>query len=296
LQSQFKREPRKDMIIVELNGGLGNQLFQYASAKSLALHGGATLKLDTRYYTANNKSHDLHYFHIDDPVACEDEIASLEKRNFVRKIADKLRPNHKRRIYREKDYTYDENFFNASFPVHLKGLRQSEKYFLPFENEIRKLLVVKPQYIRPLEGIKNEIKLSNSVFIHIRRGDYLTPTALKVLGLQPIEYYENAIRLIEERVPNPVFYIFSDDIDWAKENLRFHHPHHYASGELSKNAIEDFYLMSQCRHGILANSTFSWWAAWLNEYPEKIVIAPRKWFNQAKFDTRDLIPPSWIRL
>lgn len=284
------------MIIVEINGGLGNQLFQYASAKSLALHCRTTLKLETRFFTAANKSHDLHYFHIDDQAAGEDEVLQFEKRNLLRKITDRLKPNHTRRIYRESDYTYDKNFFKASCHVYLKGLRQSEKYFLPYEQEIRKLLQIKPQYIQHLYGIKEEITSCNSVSIHIRRGDYLTKVALEVLGLQPLEYYETAIQQIAARVENPVFYIFSDDIDWAQKNLSTNYAHHYASGLLSRNTIEDFYLMTQCRHHILANSTFSWWAAWLNDYKEKVVIAPKKWFNEAKFDTTDLVPASWTRI
>ena len=284
------------MIIVELNGGLGNQLFQYASAKSLALHCRTTLKLDTRFFTAAGKSHDLVYFHIDDPNATEDEIISFEKRSIVRKLAERLKPNHTRIIYRETDYTFDDNFFKASCSVYLKGLRQSEKYFLAFASDIKKLLQVRQEYVKHLSSIKDEITNCNSVSIHIRRGDYLTKVALEVLGLQPLAYYENAIQQIAAQVTDPVCYIFSDDIDWAKENLKIGYPHHYASGYLSRNTIEDFYLMSQCKHDILANSTFSWWGAWLSTHAEKTVIAPARWFDDPESDYRDVIPAEWHRI
>lgn len=284
------------MIIVELNGGMGNQLFQYASAKSLALHCNTTLKLDINFFTAQGKSFDLIYFNIDDAIADAGEIAAFQQRSFARKFTDRLKPNHLRKVYREPYYHFDKNFFKASCQVHLKGLRQSEKYFLRFAAAIKNRLQVKEQYCAALKHLKDKISRANSVSIHIRRGDYLTKVALEVLGLQPIEYYEAAIQTIAGRVKDPVFYIFSDDIEWARENLRINYPHEFASGTLSKTPIEDFYLMTHCKHAILANSTFSWWTAWLNDYDEKIIIAPQKWFNQAKFDTSDLVPSGWLRL
>ena len=124
----------------------------------------------------------------------------------------------------------------------------------------------------------------------------MSPVALEWLGVQPISYYTKAIEIITKKIPNARFYIFSDDISWVQQNLKLDHDHQFLSGKITTNALQDFYLMSKCKNNIIANSTFSWWAAWLNQYESKIVIAPKKWYNQITFDTTDLIPNSWIKI
>jgi hypothetical protein len=177
----------------------------------------------------------------------------------------------------------------------LKGLWQSPLYFAKYQDEIRKIFTIKENYIDNLDSIANDIKNSQSVSVHIRRGDYLSKIAYRELGLTSIEFYKKSIAYMSETITNPQFYFFSDDIEWVKSE--FHLPNaNFVSGEKTKNNIEDFYLMSQCKHNIIANSTFSWWAAWLNENPEKIVVAPIKWFNKLRHSTKDLIPEKWIRI
>jgi hypothetical protein len=178
----------------------------------------------------------------------------------------------------------------------LKGLRQSEKYFAEHKEAIRKTLTVKDEYIRHLNSYKNELRNCESVAIHIRRGDYLTEVALDVLGLKEKDYYLEAYSIIKKHIPNPVIYFFSDDVKFVEEELLPVIPGKILSRPEPDNFIEDFYLMSQCRHNIIANSSFSWWAAWLNDNPGKTVIAPKKWFNNGPKDTEDLIPENWIRI
>lgn len=286
------------MILVELNGGIGNQMFQYAAAKSLALHKKTILKLDVT--PASHKSmpqelkarpFDLHYFDLPDPIAASLEIASFLTTKQLGKIIEKTKANHKRKIYREPFFHYDENFFKANGDVFLKGLWQSEKYFKPFEKEIRNIFTFKEVSHLASQNLKNE----TSVSVHIRRGDYLTKISQEILGTLPISYYQQAIEVIKSKISNSTFYFFSDDIDWAKSNFQIPNAI-FVSNSLTKNHFEDLYLMTQCQHNIIANSSFSWWGAWLNDNPNKIVIAPERWFNKGPKDTQDLIPEGWIKI
>jgi len=143
---------------------------------------------------------------------------------------------------------------------------------------------------------EQKIKEKNSVSLHIRRGDYLTmQKAIDTIGVCPLDYYDKAIREITRKIKNPTFFIFSDDINWVKENLKTNSPTIFVSGGKLKD-YEELILMSKCKHNIIANSSFSWWGAWLNNNPNKIVIAPKKWFKDTSKNTRDLIPESWLKL
>ena len=290
------------MILVELTGGIGNQMFQYAAAKSLALHHEEELKLVSSYGASKHmpeglqqRQFDLHHFSLPDSLATAEEISSFSFISTLEKLAEKAQPNHKRKIYREPFFHYDENFYKARSNVFLKGLWQSEKYFHQFKDDIRGLFRFKKDLIRSFEELTDKIGQQQSVSLHIRRGDYLAKISLQVLGLMPIEYYNRGIDYISSKTPEPVFYVFSDDINWAKENLRIENAV-FVSANISKNHVEDLYLMSQCKHNIIANSSFSWWGAWLNSNVEKIVIAPNQWFNAGPKDTQDLIPENWIKL
>jgi hypothetical protein len=290
------------MILVELNGGIGNQMFQYAAAKSLAIHHKTILKLDISPGTDKSmpqelrpRPFDLHYFNLPDQFANVTDIESFNTKSALEKIKEKAKPNHKRKIYREPFFHYDSNFFNAEADVYLKGLWQSEKYFYPFKNEIRNLFEFKNETVSTLKDVSYRLKNQNSVSIHIRRGDYLAKVSLEVLGLIPLEHYQNAIELINSKMPDTFFYFFSDDINWVKESFQLPNAT-YISGDISKDHVEDLYLMSQCKHNIIANSSFSWWGAWLNNNPNKIVVVPKNWFNKGPKDTQDLIPEGWLKI
>jgi len=290
------------MILVELNGGIGNQMFQYAAAKSLALHHKTTLKLAISPGTNKSmpqelkpRQFDLHYFDLPDAIATPADIQSFVSRSTFGKLTEKIKPNHKRTIYREPFFHYDKNFYDTEPDVYLKGLWQSEKYFLPFKDQIGDLFEFGAHTIGAFQDITDQLKNKNSVSIHIRRGDYLAKVSLEVLGLLPLEHYQNGIELINSKIDAPSFYFFSDDIQWAKKNFQIPNAT-FVSGNISKDHIEDLYLMSQCRHNIIANSSFSWWGAWLNDNPDKIVVAPKKWFNRGPKDTQDLLPEKWIKI
>jgi hypothetical protein len=134
----------------------------------------------------------------------------------------------------------------------------------------------------------------NAVSLHVRRGDYVSnPDSSRVHGLCGADYHQAAVRRIAEVVPQPHLFVFSDDPQWAAGNLHLDHPATIVTGNDTRRDYEDLHLMSLCKHHIVANSSFSWWGAWLDTNPDKIVIAPERWFAHEQHDTRDLLPPTW---
>jgi hypothetical protein len=147
------------------------------------------------------------------------------------------------------------------------------------------------------QEIINEIMDTNSVSLHVRRGDYLiNPRAKQLLVVCDAEYYLKSVEIMSSKVERPHFYIFSDDIKWAKENIIMPFKTTFVGENGPRKSYEDLRLMSLCKHNIIANSSFSWWGAWLNENPNKIVIAPKQWFRSSEKDTKDLIPESWLKI
>lgn len=291
------------MIIVELNGGLGNQLFQYAAGLSLSIFHNVPIKVNSHSFnspdpiTGTKRNFELDNF-LNPPVqASTDEINKLLTHSLLKKNFEKTLPFYKRTVYKEKKASFDRNFFKSRREIYLKGNRQSEKYFKAYERQIKDHFTINKSLLnkRTIDFSKKIID-QNSVSIHVRRGDYLAPIALDVLGVLHIKYYEKAIETIIKKIPNATFYVFTDDVDWTKKNLKIPYSYQIVSYTIGATAIEDFYLMSCCKHNIIANSTFSWWAAWLNSNPDKIVIAPERWFNNGPKDTQDLIPANWIKL
>ncbi len=293
------------MIIAQITGGLGNQMFQYATAKALSLHLNAELKLDLQSFKQEilpelevPRKFELTAFkNFKYTEASQEEINSFHSANAISKKIQKLLPPYKRKIYTEREYTFDKNFFSSNKHVYLKGHRQSEKYFKPFAHEIREIYHLNNDVIKEIKELATEISEQNSISIHVRRGDYLRlPIILNWHGVLEKDYYFNGIEIIRSKTPDAKIFYFSDDTEWVKKELMPVYPGVLVSENISKNHYHDFYLMQSCSHQITANSSFSWWAAWLNPNPEKIVIAPKKWFNNAPYDTSDLIPESWNRI
>jgi hypothetical protein len=290
------------MIITRLIGGLGNQLFQYAAGMSLARFHQVELKLDISGYS-NYLLHgySLQYFEISAKIATNDELEGHLKNNYLLNkfneytcFLDLFGIKKKQQI--EKSFAYDHNFY--LFPKHsyLQGYWQSEKYFLPIKKNLKKEFTLKDSIINNNSHFLPGISSSNSVSVHIRRGDYFSNlTTNKIHGILPIEYYIRSVNYINSVEKNLLFYIFSDDIDWCKKNLKLNCDFVIVES-FNSNFIDDFRLMSLCKHNIIANSTFSWWAAWLNANPNKIVIAPKMWFRTKERNSNDIIPSNWIVL
>lgn len=298
------------MIVIELMCGIGNQLFQYAFGRALALHNNTELKLDN--FTWYNKfkgredivaprNYALNYFKI------KENFASLNEVNRFRKSYNGVsnRRLHlfsanffgfKKTFFLEPGFNFCPDVFKLSGNVYFEGFWQSEKYFLNIKDNIYEEFNLKDEYsIDDLE-ITDLIKDSNAISIHVRRKDYVNIQRVNQYhGVCSVEYYQRAISHILKEVKKPHFFFFSDDIDWVKENFNINNQSTFVSNN-SLKACQELRLMSYCKHNIIANSSFSWWGAWLNKNPEKIVIAPEIWFSDVTMNrqTEDLIPSEWL--
>ncbi|WP_351078871.1 alpha-1,2-fucosyltransferase [Shewanella sp. CAL98-MNA-CIBAN-0140] len=289
------------MIKIKIIGGLGNQLFQYAAARALATKLGVKVSLDISAY----ESYDLHPFLLDKFNCNADfykEKSLVEKfvlKAFSFKIFKKFTFIFFNKYYIENDILFDNNIFKVKDNTKLFGYFQSEMYFA----DIREQLLQELTLIEPLSSaemnICNEIKASKSVSLHIRRGDYLySDNANKTHGVCNNEFFEKSISYLENEgvIGNDsILYIFSDDIAWCRNNLNFKYKMIFVDGNSNSPEI-DMFLMSQCDHHIISNSTFSWWSAWLNPSDNKVVVSPELWFKNTDMDSKDIIPKSWIRL
>lgn len=292
------------MIIVEINGGLGNQMFQYALGRCLSLKNNTELKLDINIFNNHKlRKYELGFLNIIENIATEEEI---EKIKYIKsKMPGILRKPFKIPKYsfnadshiHEKHFHFDPEILNLPNDLYVEGYWQSEKYFKQISDIIKKDFTVKNELSGKNKEFAEEISKGNSVSLHIRRGDYVNDAKTKAAYYVDLdEYYKNAINLINEKVNCPHFYIFSDEPEWVKNNYAKDLNCSVVDINSADNGYEDMRLMSLCKHNIIANSSFSWWGAWLNNNTEKIVVSPKKWFNHSDFDTKDLQPESRIQL
>jgi len=283
------------MVISYIIGGLGNQLFQYAAGRCVAERNKVPLKLDIHNLkNFDSRNFDLEKFHTGILFATEEEIRNLRPSGNVAKLRQYLEPKFQRTYHRERSFRYDKSFRNIGPNAYLKGYFQCEDYFAPIADILRKEFTLKEEYTPNVLNLSLQLKNENSVALHVRRGDYTKPEMRTFHGVLTPDYYIAAMQLMLERNPGSKFFLFSDDIKWAKENLPTDNIT-CVSGEYSKNHFEDFYLMSQCQHNIIANSSYSWWTAWLNANPNKVVIGPEQWFTDTK-NNQDRTPTGWLRI
>jgi hypothetical protein len=292
------------MIITNLIGGLGNQMFQYAVARKIAIVNKVPLKLDiTGFQKYLLHTYRLDHFCIDAEIATIKDIRRFKPfgnegvLNQIIRFPKLLQPYYKRTLFKEQSFIYDPNIRQCHDDVYLEGYWQSEKYFKDIEEIIREDFTVseKPDYLN--KQLAEMIGNCEAVSLHIRRGDYISnPVTNAYHGSCSEEYYREAISKIESNSKNPHFFVFSDDPKWVKENFDTGYPTIFIDFNGPDKDYEDLRLMSLCQHHIIANSSFSWWGAWLCQNTEKIVIAPKKWFNDPNINTQDLIPQSWIRI
>jgi Glycosyl transferase family 11 len=285
------------LIITRLQGGLGNQLFQYAAARALATRLDKPFKLEIITTLQKDKKRDIALY----DLQANFELA--EKKELKEFIFFPSLYRHKpaffsrfgKNVYREQHFHFDKKIFQLTDPVYLDGFWQSPLYFRGIESILKQDFTVKDELVKNVTARGKELAGKDSIAIHIRRGDLLNPKAMAYHGVLDKTYYEKAIRLLAQKVSSASFHVFSDDIGWAKQNLVLPAGTEFVSS-ITKSAIEDFYLMTKCRHNIIANSSFSWWPAWLNDNPRKIIVAPKNWFADNRINTDDLIPPEWIRI
>lgn len=292
------------MIISKIIGGMGNQMFQYAAGRALSLEYDQPLRLDVSGFA----NYGLHQgFELQRVFYCQSEIADeSEVRNILGwPFSPGIRKQLARKslaLFRSKGFIVEPHYHywpeikNVPPNCYLDGYWQSEKYFQDAASVIRVDFTFKTPLANRNAEIVEHIGQQNSVSLHIRRGDYATDSNTNAThGLCSLDYYRNAIQYVAERIKHPFFYIFSDDIAWVKDNLKMNLPCQYIDHNRGAESYNDMRLMSLCRHHIIANSSFSWWGAWLNPRPEKIVIAPQKWFANNN-NIKDLFPQGWVTL
>lgn len=294
------------MIVTRLKGGLGNQLFQYAAGRRLAQVHGAELFLDISGLAESvriERNFELHPFNIVARIADSEVLSRIpasRQRGMWARFADMVlgkMPSSSLRVVKEKHFHFDPDILKLHGDIYLAGHWQSERYFTDVADLIRReFTVAVPPDGKNLEML-NMIAACEAVSLHVRRGDYVTdPEVLAMHGTCSVGYYEKAVSYIAKRVEHPVFFIFSDEPEWVRKSIKLDHPMHIVEHNGAERGYEDMRLMSLCRHHIIANSSFSWWGAWLNARQDKIVIAPKRWFNDYHADTSDLCPDSWVLL
>jgi hypothetical protein len=297
------------MKFVTITGGLGNQMFNYALCEELRTRGYNSVLFIP--YKANSKKRYGHQgYELEKifPVRPSENVYTqlinyllIGYSHFLRMAPVRLRSKwyplvgvHVVSV--PENFIFHPEVFTCSHRHELfRGTWQSERFFEHAKDHIRQAFIFKKHLLNSrTKEIDQIIRQENSISIHIRRGDYLSNQyAYGFAGVCTPEYYTNAINLIKDKVDNPRYYIFTDDSEWVKENFRVENSI-YIQHNTGSDSWQDMYLMSQCKHNIIANSSFSWWGAWLNSNPDKIVIAPKRWWRL--FEKDDVVPNEWIRL
>lgn len=293
------------MVIVKIIGGLGNQLFQYAFSKALENRTGFKVYHDVEDFSTDYKLRKISLQHFNVKINYADKDQSDQLKSAYNKALFKMHlisngflvKEKNLKYYAEQPYLFNEVAFSLNNGLYLNGYWQSEKYFSAIKDVIRSdFEILTP----PSEGNLKFLDLiegSNAVSLHIRRGDYISnPSANKIYNICSLSYYESAMNYIAERVTDPVFFVFSDDMEWVKNNLRSRFKIVLVDENDGESAYEDLRLMNKCQHNIIANSTFSWWGAWLNNNADKIVISPQSWFKEGTRSSNNLLPQEWITI
>ncbi|MBC7981513.1 alpha-1,2-fucosyltransferase [Candidatus Parcubacteria bacterium] len=289
------------MIISELMGGMGNQMFQYAFGKQLAIKNGSKLNLDICFLKSRKfrpnfvyRNYDLEIFNIEERFVSESisEKYGLDRvpRRGIRKLFD----FKKLKYFQEPNMSFHPEALLLMDDTYISGYWQSERYFKDIEEQIRADFSFKEPISSKGQGLAETISGSQSVCLNVRRGDFLTDP---ILGVIAPEFYQNAVSEISRKLPAFTIYVFSDDIEWCCHNLTFNAPTQFVTHEFAGKKFRDYLeLMILCKHFVIPNSTFAWWAAWLSKSSEKTVIAPKNWFRQKELNNHNIVPDSWITI
>lgn len=291
------------MVVVKIFGGLGNQMFQYATARHLAEKRQAILKLDiTEFETYKLHKYSLGHFNIRENFASPEEVAALTfqpegtARRIIGKLLQQLKLLAVTHIREKKFFHFDPAILTLPDGVYLEGYWQNEKYFSDIRSLLRQEFTIKSPQQGKDGTLAALIESSKSVSVHIRRGDYVSdPETNKIHGTCNLDYYYRCTEHLTKMVETPHYFIFSDDSQWVRNNVKLS-PMTIVDHNDADTNYEDLRLMSQCKHHIIANSSFSWWGAWLNPKKDKLIFAPKRWFADAGFDTSGIIPDEWIKM
>lgn len=291
------------MIGVRLMGGLGNQMFQYAFARRVAHDKNTDFVMDRVFFENiaegdTTREYEIDCFNITERFLSANKRPNEEPINYTGVFGKGRFLKHKLKgqswhIYREPHHNFDAKALKQPNNTYFIGYWQTEKYFADIRDILLRDFSFKHAPTGKNKSLLAEITKTDSVSVHVRRGDYVAnPATNKFHGPKEEAYYRAALAPILKQVKKPNLFVFSDEPEWCKENLSFEGlPTTYVEG--NEKGFEDMRLMMHCKHNVIANSSFSWWAAWLNQNPSKVVVGPKKWFNDATVNTKDVIPKSW---
>jgi hypothetical protein len=281
----------KATVTIQLSGGLGNQLFQYAAARSLAIDRDAELLLDISFFDRRrHREFELSQFSV--AARC---VGSVSRFRWVRSLQKFLQHavGTSPARYVEMEYRYSPSLTSLALPAVLVGYFQSYKYFEKHADVLAAELVPPEPRDSESRDLLKILQAEDSVSVHVRRGDYITNAKAKAIFCEcSAEYYRAALKKLPRNAP---VVVFSDDIEWAKNNLRLGENACFAGERGSRSGLADFSLMTRACHHVIANSTFSWWGAWLSG-GKGLTVSPEKWFTSSDSRSIDLIPPHWLKI
>lgn len=293
------------MVITKLEGGLGNQMFQYAMGKVVAINNNDDLVIDHSYFLhlsghpkITKYRYALHVFpkikeraaNIFDLKLLSPIVVPLLAYRWE-KMYKQFRLGNYSIVHEKNGFTFDRSLFKYSGNMYLQGFWQHPKYLSLRERKLRTLFTFSRDIQDRAETYLKDIAIERRISVHVRRGDYLAIG----LGVCSLQYYQKACRMIKKEIKDPYFIIVSNDIEWAQINLGFMRPALWVKPELGNEAV-DLCIISQCAHHIIANSTFSWWGAWLNPSAKKLVIAPTPWLDFPDLINKTPVLANWVMI
>ena len=292
-------------------GGLGNQMFQYAVGLQLATLHKTILKLDLTFLLDRTprenftyRNFDLEVFNLRTEIATLAEVRRFRRlaepasRTFLERVADKFT---KRKYYLETHPAFEPRVLDLPDETYLEGYFQDERYFNDIKADVRKRFTLQPdETTLPSETrkIADEIRASQSVCLHVRRGDYVAyPANVRIFGICGTDYYERGTTELRQRTGAGRVFVFTDDVDWCRNNFKKSDGYTVVeNAHAGSHASIHFWLMTLCRNFLIGNSSFAWWAAWLSGGKEKIVCRPDPWFVDPKYSEAVVCPDSWVKI
>ena len=300
-------------IVARLSGGLGNQMFEYAAGRSLALKTSSRLVIDATVFTlpGERRAYALDGYGLAaevrfdgyayPPTKAVVRFPPVRRSGWIDRAAELVRGTIGRKareqtfsVFTERSFDFDPRFCQRGAQSYLVGYWQSERYFADIAGVVRQELTYQREPDAANAQWLARIRASNAVCLHVRRGDYLLTAHFEHHGLCSADYYRRAVRLIRDRVANPQFFVFSDDWQWCREHLADSDMVIVDANQPGAGQ-DELRLMAACRHHVIANSSLSWWGAWLATSIDQIVVAPKPWFSKTP-DTPDLFPSGWVAL
>ena len=286
------------MIVSRIQGGLGNQMFQYAYGRYLAQRYDTQLWLEC----SHSETDTLRNFALDrwriaaTPV--EPAISTLLPRRYGgRGWSNLLQGQTPLRRVKERPFGFQQKYLNPGSRVFLDGYWQSEQFFPGMRDTLQREFQPARKLSPATLAVARQMEANNSVSLHVRRGDYITNQhANSVHGVCTLEYYRRSVQQLLARLEAVQVFVFSDDHAWCAEHLALPCATKRVTHNAASSDHEDVWLMTQCRHHVVANSSFSWWGAWLGVDPTGLVYAPEPWFRSADLDCRSVVPASWNRI